>query len=289
MGFTVFNGLSAFENSLAIRWFTPRGTAAVQAFLVDLAENEGRRSAEILASLRRRDVEEDHLDLRGMDFRGEALAGIRFPLADIRGANFVDCDLQLCDLSGARLEGARFVGAKLRGAKLSRASLQGADLRQADLREADLSNADLQEALLVGAQFGRCLLAGANLEGVDRRCADLSIALWHQPRAKVEPGPIVRPRPQSGCRPGRPPTTEPRRATTRRREPRPQPSRRARDQSAARARPQPGAQAPPAQADVFDQALTDLLTLRGSVERIVVVVDGVERVLLGKLQPLAPV
>ena len=270
----MFNGLSAFENSLAIRWFTPRGTAAIQAFLSDLAENEGRRGAEILASLRRRGVEEDQLDLRGVDFRGESLSGIRFPRADLSSASFVDCDLQLSDLSGSCLDGARFVGAKLRGAKLTRASLQGADLRNADLRQADLSGADLRGSLLAGAHFDRCLLASANLEGIDRRCADLSVAVWRQPTGKVATGPRAQLRPQTS-RPGRPPTTEPRRATTRRRAPRPRP--------VVRQPPAPRA------ADSFDQALTDLLTLRGSVERIVVVVDGVERVLLGSVLPMAPV
>lgn len=268
----MFNGQSAFENSLAIRWFTPRGSAAIQAFLVDLSENEGRRSAEILSSLRRRGVPEGRLDLRGADFRGETLAGLTFPKADLSGAIFAECDLRLCDLSGSTLVGARFVSAKLRGAKLVGACLEGADLRNADLREADLSHADMEGAQITGAEFARCVLAKANLEGVDRRCADLSVAIWRQPSGRVVVGRRRR-GPQAaspGPRPGRPPATEPRRKTTRK-------------------RPRPVARKRAPEANSFDLALSDLLSLRGSVERIVVVVDGVERVLLGNLQPLAPV
>lgn len=268
---------------LTIRWFTPRGRATRQELLDDLRFDEGAHLRELLVEVRREGVAEGALDLRGIDLRGEDLAGARLAGADLSGARLDDCDLSQADLRGARLERAHLTGARLRGAKLQKACLRGADLSRADLGEAWLEEADLEHARLPGASLHRARIAGAALSRADLSGVDLSTA-FRQPLPFVDPRPtVVRRRPV-----GAPPASEPRRPTERL-------------QATARLRPPP----PPlrgriiphetvrmARGDVaaphedLDAAVSELLALRGKVERVTVVVDGVERVLfLGDEQP----
>ncbi|MCO5171755.1 MAG: pentapeptide repeat-containing protein [Planctomycetes bacterium] len=269
---------------LTIRWFTPRGRATRQELLDDLRFEEGAHLREIVAEVRREGVDEATVDLRGIDLRGEDLAGARLAGVDLSGARLDGCDLSQADLRGARLERAHLSGARLRGAKLQRARLRDADLSRADLGEAWLEEADLEHARLPGASLHRARIAGAALSRADLSGVDLSTA-FRQPLPFVDPRPtVIRRRPV-----GAPPPTEPRRPTERLAAP------------TARLRPPP----PPlrgriiphetvrmARGDVaaphedLDAAVSELLALRGKVERVTVVVDGVERVLfLGDEQP----
>lgn len=268
---------------LTIRWFTPRGRATRQELLDDLRFEEGAHLRELLAEVRREGVAEGALDLRGIDLRGEDLAGARLAGADLSGARLDDCDLSQADLRGARLERAHLTGARLRGAKLQKAWLRGADLSRADLGEAWLEEADLEHARLPGASLHRARIAGAALSRADLSGVDLSTA-FRQPLPFVDPRPtVVRRRPV-----GAPPDSEPRRPTERL-------------PATARLRPPP----PPLRGRIIphetvrmargevaaphedlDAAVSELLALRGKLERVTVVVDGVERVLfLGDEQP----
>jgi hypothetical protein len=73
------------------------------------------------------------LDLRQVDFRGAAMAGVQ---------------LKNCTLAGSDLQGA-----DLRGANLTNSDLQGVNLRGADL-----SDADLEGVLFMGADLRDCLM-----------------------------------------------------------------------------------------------------------------------------------
>ena len=85
---------------------------------------------------------------------------------NLRGAYFVEADLQQVDFSGVSLNGsncshANLQYANLRGADLRGANLQYADLRWADLRGADLRGADLRDAQTTDAIFDEGNLLGA--------------------------------------------------------------------------------------------------------------------------------
>jgi PAS domain S-box-containing protein len=87
---------------------------------------------------------------------------------NLRGAYFVEADLQQADFSGAALNGsncsyANFHSANLRGADLRGTNFQYADLRHADLRGADLRGADLRDANTTDAILDESNLQGALL------------------------------------------------------------------------------------------------------------------------------
>jgi hypothetical protein len=111
-------------------------------------------------------------DLRCVDLRGAALAGVDLAQADLTGAV----------LAGADLSNARLVQADLIGADLTNADLRGASLVQADLARAVLVGADLAGAELTQADFTGADLTGADVSGttLDRRTAD-------RPTAPVRP------------------------------------------------------------------------------------------------------
>jgi PAS domain S-box-containing protein len=85
---------------------------------------------------------------------------------NLRGAYFVEADLQQADFSGAALNGsncshANFQSANLRGADLRGANFQSADLQWADLRGADLRGTDLRDANTTGAMLDDINFLGA--------------------------------------------------------------------------------------------------------------------------------
>ena len=268
----MFNQRSAFANTLAMRWFTPKGQAARADLLAALQAYEPDEVRAAVEPMRRPGVPEDLLDLRGIDLEGECLAGAQLDRADLSGAVLIGCDLQLAELAGAKLAGAQLGEANLRRASLARAELIDADLRHADLTEAMLEHANLTRAKLEGATLRRTHVGGAVWQGVDMRYVDLSVALS---KASTPP-----PTPQ---RIGRPPRTEPRRSTTRKSGARAY-LRAALTPLRAAPQPTPGPtlrvvkDAPPSAR--FDDALGALLAARAGVTRIVAVIDGVERVLL---------
>ena len=85
---------------------------------------------------------------------------------NLRGAYFVEANLEQADFSGAALNGsncshANFQSANLRGADLRGANFQSADLQYADLRGADLRGADLRDANTNSAILDESNLLGA--------------------------------------------------------------------------------------------------------------------------------
>ncbi|WP_434684503.1 PAS domain S-box protein [Pseudanabaena minima] len=87
---------------------------------------------------------------------------------NLRGAYFVEANLQQVDFSGAALNGsncshANFQAANLRGADLRGANFQYADLQHVDLRGADLRGTDLRDANTTGAILDESNLQGAIL------------------------------------------------------------------------------------------------------------------------------
>jgi len=85
---------------------------------------------------------------------------------NLRGAYFVEANLEQADFSGAALNGsncsyANFQSANLRGADLRGANFQSADLQYADLRGADLRGADLRDANTSSAILDESNLLGA--------------------------------------------------------------------------------------------------------------------------------
>jgi uncharacterized protein YjbI with pentapeptide repeats len=297
-------------DTLAIRWFTPRGRATKQEVLESIRFEDGLHLREIVAELRRGGLDESKLDLRGIDLRGEDLAAARLAGVDLSGARLDGCDLTHADLTGATLERAVLTGAKLRGAKLGQARLRDADLSRADLTEATLEGADLEHARCSGATMHRTRLAGAALSRADLAGVDLSTS-FRQPQPFVDARPTVARRAPIGT----PPSSEPRRPTERtlhapfdhqRATAAAYARLRGLDDTPTTARLRPlddvptttgtrqGARiiahetvrmaraelerARPAAADL-DAAIAELLGLRGKVERVTIVVDGVERVL----------
>lgn len=287
-------------DTLAIRWFTPRGRATRQDALDDLRFGEGAHLRELLADVRRPGLEELVLDLRAIDLRGEDLAGASLQGVDLSGAKLDGCDLSQADLRGAVLERATLTGAKLRGARLDGAKLRDADLSRADLTEASLEHADLDRARLVQATVHRARLAGAALSRADLSGVDLRTS-FRVPLPFVDPRPtVVRRQPI-----GTPPPSEPRRphvtpavafdraavidrtAPTRRLPP---PAPAPAPAAAATGRIIPHETVRMAREELergkaptdYDYAVAELLALRGRVDKVTIVVDGVERVLFAK-------
>ncbi len=275
-------------DTLTIRWFTPRGRATRQELLDDLRFEDGAHLNQVVAELRRGGLPEGTVDLRGVDLRGEELAGARLAGVDLTGARLDGCDLSQADLRGATLDRAHLSGAKMRGAKLQGAKLRGANLSRTDLGEANLEDAELEHANLSFALVHRARLAGAAISRADLSGVDLSTA-FRDRLPFVDPRPtVVRRRPL-----GAPPPTEPRRPAERlasaeraaptvrlRPLPPPIPTREAgriiphETVRMARDEVQGGRTH-----EDLDAAIAELLALRGKVERVTILVDGVERVL----------
>lgn len=161
-----------FKRELTIRWFTPRGRAAIRELLDDLRHGEGSHVWEILREMRRPGLPEQVLDLRFVDLRGEDLAGSSLVGVDLSGALLDGSNLMQADLTKAVLTHASLVGSDLAGATLEEATLHNVDLSRADLSEANLKNADLRGSLLSGTKLRRTFVRGvdfkfARLEGVD--------------------------------------------------------------------------------------------------------------------------
>lgn len=102
--------------------------------------------------------------LRGASFMEVDLEGVSFEGAQPQGANFYTADLRGATFENANLEGVFFFGAELQGAELNNAPLQGASLENAQLQGAWLESVQLQGASLDGARLqGAYLLHGTHL------------------------------------------------------------------------------------------------------------------------------
>lgn len=107
--------------------------------------------------------------------------------ADLKGADFSNCDLPSTDFEKADCDGARMVDsglaeatlddASLEGANLTRAFLGGATLRRASVSEATFTEARLSSATLAAAFAERAVFHQADLSGADLRGAYLYSAV----------------------------------------------------------------------------------------------------------------
>ncbi|MGE0712309.1 MAG: pentapeptide repeat-containing protein [Planctomycetota bacterium] len=258
------------RDQLAIRWFTPRGRAAIAALLDELRHGDGRELSALVADLRREGAAPGAPDLRGIDLRGRDLGSARLAGADLRGARLEGATLAQADLRGARLELADLRRARLNGADLSGAALLRADLRDADLREARLEDAGVEGAKLRGARFQRAWVRGVEFELAHTEGAELE-------GMRREERPVPKPSPRAlrdGL--GAPPVSEPVPPTQRLR---------LAPRGATRVPPPPlpGAPALPGALEIpgadLDRALARLLLDRARVGRIVAEIDGREVVL----------
>lgn len=254
------------DSQLAIRWFTPRGRAALAELIEDIIHGEGRHLAEAVADLRREGCDPERVDLRGIDLRGVELANAQLAKVDLRGARLAGVNFMRADFKGALLERAVLRGAKLNGSNLSGADLSRADLREADLSECNLEGATIKGAKMRGAEVKRAWARGVNFDEAFAEGVDLSRV---QRKAHVAPRSTIRVRAGIGAPPG----SEPVPVTQRfRKRPAPPPMV-ARPISRSAARPVP---ARPADASDLDAALAQLLLRRSEVERIVVTMNGRE-------------
>lgn len=253
------------DSQLAIRWFTPRGRAALADLIEDLLYGDGSHIAAAVADVRREGAAPDRVDLRGIDLRGVELANAQLAKADLRGARLAGVNFMRANLEGALLERA-----VLRGAKLNGSTLRGADLQRADLRDADLTEANLEGALVKGAKMRGADVKRAWAKDVDFTEAFCEGVDLSRIRRKAHRAPRSTIRARDGI--GAPPGSEPVPATQRFRK-RPTPPRMAppRVRSGGTPRP-PRAQPAPS----LDAALAQLLLRRGEVDRIVVTMGGQE-------------
>lgn len=132
---SVVEVLSAFVHERA-----PAGGAA----LAGSERTAVQAAARALGRLdRRRDAEDERLDLTKTN-----LAGLNLANARLQNANLHDADLRGTRLFGAQLEDALLSGADLRGAALYGARCRGASFEEAHLEGADLAGAvDLDPAM----------------------------------------------------------------------------------------------------------------------------------------------
>lgn len=96
------------------------------------------------------------VDLRGADFAGWHLRGIRFARGnervDLRGARFDFADLDTCDFSRCDLRGASF---------------RNANCFASNFSYAHVDNCDFSGAILTGAWFSLASFDGARFDGAD--------------------------------------------------------------------------------------------------------------------------
>ena len=111
-----------------------------------------------------------HMDLRGVDFKGQNLSKANFKGADLEGACFIDTILVSTNFEGANLKNADFSCANAWGANfnetnckdvvflsanLTEASFEGADLDGTSFAQANLTEASLEDTNIVTAEFDK--------------------------------------------------------------------------------------------------------------------------------------
>ncbi len=114
------------------------------------------------------ELNEDRVELVGVDVSGAFLQGLRLEKANLARANF-----NAADVRNALLPGIDFSDADLRSA-----NFRECDCRNAVLRSANLSDSDFSGARLAGADF-----TGAALTDTDLRGADLRGVNWQRAAA----------------------------------------------------------------------------------------------------------
>lgn len=133
--------------------------------VINTAQGKGGSGGRIEAL---QELNEDHVQLVGVDVSSAFLQSIR-----LEHANLLRADLSAADIRGG----------DLRGAVLSYADLHSANLRGGHLEYAALSNADMHDADLVGADLEGARLEGVDLSSADLRSAKLKGIQWQQIRS----------------------------------------------------------------------------------------------------------
>lgn len=100
-----------------------------------------------------------HMDLRGVDFKGQNLTSANFSGADLEGACFIDAVLVSTNFEGANLKNTDFSCANAWDANFNNTNCKDALFLSANLTEASFEGADLG-----GASFALANLTEASLE-----------------------------------------------------------------------------------------------------------------------------
>jgi len=150
----------------------PELEARLQADAVEAKSEE-------LAQIRGLDLQNRNLDYA--DFTGSSLPKADLRYASLKHAVLRQARLDQAQLRSAYLEQVDLSDAKLSGVDLSRAELPGARLYEAklpgaNLTDANLSDAKLIRAALTGANLSHAKLPGADLAGAELPGADLTRA-----------------------------------------------------------------------------------------------------------------
>jgi hypothetical protein len=119
-------------------------------------------------------TEDEHGDLRSLDFSLAKASDAYWARIDFRYADFYRADLTGASLRKAKLGGAQFRETVLARAVLAEAKCEKANFKFTDLRHADLSGADLTGASFESAKVHGVLLTGATLDALADHDVDLS-------------------------------------------------------------------------------------------------------------------
>jgi hypothetical protein len=122
--------------------------------VINTAQGKGGNGGRIDAL---QELNDDHVDLIGVDVADAYLEGIRLEKAHAQRANFSSADMRRAELTRADFQDANFHFTNLRGA----------DLAHCDLFHSRFDDADLVGARLVAANLDQVSLNGADLRGTD--------------------------------------------------------------------------------------------------------------------------
>jgi serine/threonine protein kinase/uncharacterized protein YjbI with pentapeptide repeats len=148
--------------------------------IVTLKDTRGRVLYSNTAPNVRTAVEEairEHVDLAGVDLRGENLGLLTLKEQNFTGADFSQAFMSGCSLAGATLNHANLAGAVLNGAILSDASAPGAcfagcQLRGANMKGANLEGSDFTLSRVSGTNFSEASLSKTNFSLADIQTSD---------------------------------------------------------------------------------------------------------------------
>ena len=142
--------------------------------VINTAQGKGGSGGRIEAL---QELNEDHVQLVGVDASSAFLQGVRLEhanllradlsAADVRGGDLREAILSYADLHSANLRGSHMANSVLSDADLHDADLVGADLEGAKLDGVDFSSADLRSAKLTSIEWQQIKsVKGANIAGV---------------------------------------------------------------------------------------------------------------------------
>ena len=133
--------------------------------VINTAQGKGGSGGRIEAL---QELNEDKVQLVGVDVSSAFLQGIRLERANLLRADFSGADLR---------------GSDLRFANFAYADLHSANFRSSDLENTFFSNADMKDVDLVGTNLAGAKLDGVDLTSADLRSASLKNIQWNQIRS----------------------------------------------------------------------------------------------------------